>query len=224
MHNINFNTLTGRTDAHLSQFNQFQLEVRTLDSFLKLQKELAIYDIDLQIVSAYRSFERQLSIWNDKVEGKRKLYDSTGNLLDYNSLSEEEILQSILTWSAIPGASRHHWGTDLDVFDKNIKEKSQVDLNNQEYETDFKTLTTELTNKISSNNSYSFFRPYAEDLGGVSKELWHLSFGEVSSIYFKEYTFEIFKRNLQESDIFLKKIILKDLEFYYKNYLLNITS
>ena len=25
---------------------------------------------------------------------------------------------AILLWSALPGASRHHWGTDFDVFDR----------------------------------------------------------------------------------------------------------
>ncbi len=27
-------------------------------------------------------------------------------------------MQAILRWSALPGASRHHWGTDIDVYDR----------------------------------------------------------------------------------------------------------
>ena len=30
-------------------------------------------------------------------------------------------MAAILVWSALPGASRHHWGTDLDVFDRAVQ-------------------------------------------------------------------------------------------------------
>ncbi|MCZ8486094.1 D-alanyl-D-alanine carboxypeptidase family protein [Vibrio lentus] len=30
--------------------------------------------------------------------------------------SEQQKLSAILRWSALPGASRHHWGCDFDVF------------------------------------------------------------------------------------------------------------
>ena len=32
-------------------------------------------------------------------------------------LSPAERIEAILRWSALPGASRHHWGTDLDLID-----------------------------------------------------------------------------------------------------------
>jgi len=32
-------------------------------------------------------------------------------------LRASEKIASILRWSALPGTSRHHWGTDLDIID-----------------------------------------------------------------------------------------------------------
>lgn len=223
MGKLNFNILTGRDESHLVEHETYLLAPDTLESFIKLKDDLATEDIHLNIISAYRGFDRQLRIWNEKAQGLRDLYSKDNTLLDYNSLSENQLLEAILNWSAIPGASRHHWGSDIDVFDSNIKTKSQTHLNNTEYITDFLKLTQALDSKIKSNNAYSFFRPYAQDKGGVAKELWHLSHEDSSDQFFKEYTFEVFKKNIEQSDILLKNLILKDAQSIYKNYILNIT-
>jgi hypothetical protein len=60
----------------------------------------------LEIVSAYRSFERQKSIWNRKF----KLNQEEG-------LSPEQNINKIIEYSTLPGTSRHHWGTDVDLID-----------------------------------------------------------------------------------------------------------
>ena len=217
-----FEILTGRTQEHLVPFGDFFIDKDTMHAFEALKARLELFEVNLQIVSSFRSYERQSQIWNAKAQGQRDLYDKDGQLLDYNSLNKKEVLASILTWSAIPGASRHHWGTDIDVFDLNIKSNSQVKLTNEEYENEFKNLTQAI-NKIISNSS-SFFRPYSEYQGGVSKELWHLSFAQKSKVYLEEYTIEIFEQNMHESNIELKDLIMKDLEHYYKCYILNINT
>ena len=33
-------------------------------------------------------------------------------------MTEADIVEAILVWSALPGASRHHWGTEIDVYDR----------------------------------------------------------------------------------------------------------
>ena len=47
----------------------------------------------------------------------RPVLDPHGKVLDVSAMSDDECLFSILRWSALPGASRHHWGTDVDVVD-----------------------------------------------------------------------------------------------------------
>jgi hypothetical protein len=56
------------------------------------------------VCSGFRSFERQVEIWNRKVEALQPRVP-------------QEIFEAILRWSALPGTSRHHWGTELDVID-----------------------------------------------------------------------------------------------------------
>ncbi|MCT4640758.1 MAG: M15 family metallopeptidase [Bacteriovoracaceae bacterium] len=213
-----FKELTGRSNNFSNDIN---LEKETYKSFLKLKKTLSFKNIHLDIISSYRSFDRQLIIWNEKALGKRKLYDQNGSLLDYSTLTETQILNSILCWSAIPGASRHHWGTDIDIFDANIKQKKQIALTNEEYENEFKNLSDQLTKLISINKSEGFYRPYNEYKGGISKELWHLSHLPTSHFFEKEYTFTVFKKNIEESKLLLKDLLIKNLEFIFKKYVIN---
>ncbi len=114
--------LTGQTDGHLcAPGNAEALGVRVhreaLEPFRRLQREARTAGFDLRILSGFRSFEEQLAIWNGKATGKRAVLDSAAVPLDITRLSERELVFAMLRWSALPGASRHHWGTDLDVYD-----------------------------------------------------------------------------------------------------------
>lgn len=219
--------LSGKTEKHLTTFNNFLIEPTALESFLKLQMDAKKDGFDLQIISAYRSFEAQLKIWNAKTLGQRKLYSNDGkDILDFETLTKEEIVFAILRWSALPGASRHHWGTDIDVFDQNKLEPSKVELTIAENEPGgvFYELHQWLDQKIDTGSSYGFYRPYNEDLGGVSPEKWHLSFKPISSQYYQKYTYEFIEDLIQQSEINLKSYILKNLHIIYKDYITNINT
>ena len=41
-----------------------------------------------------------------------------GTPLDAAVMTAPQIVRAILHWSALPGASRHHWGTEIDVIDR----------------------------------------------------------------------------------------------------------
>ena len=82
-----------------------------------MQAAAAEAGYDLQVASGFRSFDRQLKIWNDKAMGVRPVSDDTGAVLARDDFSELDWMHAILRFSALPGGSRHHWGTDLDVFD-----------------------------------------------------------------------------------------------------------
>ncbi len=114
--------VTGQTDEHLCSPGQSEsLGVRVhrdvVRPFLELQSEAREQGFDLQILSGFRSFDDQLSIWNRKATGQRAVLDSNAVPLDIAQLDPRELAFAILRWSALPGASRHHWGTDLDVYD-----------------------------------------------------------------------------------------------------------
>ena len=74
----------------------------------------------MQPASSFRDFERQQLIWNCKFNGERKVHDDEGNLLDLALLDDWQKAQAILRWSALPGGSRHHWGTEIDIFDPDL--------------------------------------------------------------------------------------------------------
>ena len=67
----------------------------------------------LVIRSAARNFNYQRSIWEAKWSGKRILSSGINAAKDISdpALRAKEIMK----YSAMPGASRHHWGTDIDL-------------------------------------------------------------------------------------------------------------
>lgn len=66
----------------------------------------------LVIVSATRNFDYQKNIWEAKWQGRRLLSGGINAATRYSNPAERAT--AILRYSAMPGASRHHWGTDMD--------------------------------------------------------------------------------------------------------------
>jgi hypothetical protein len=222
--------LTGKTDHHIIQSSHFQRALhRQVETPLKkLQLKAQQAGFDLQILSGFRSYDAQLSIWNRKANGERPLLDTNETPLDISALNPEEIVNAILRWSAIPGASRHHWGTDIDIYDGNTipEEGYDIQLISDEVEPNgiFGKLHLWLDQLICDGESEGFFRPYDKDRGGVAPEKWHLSFAPLSERYLRDYTLVLFEQTVTQSDINLKEILLQDIERYYQQYVLNIGS
>lgn len=223
----NFDILTGRTEEHLVALGEFLIHELVKDEFVKLQ-ELAKKEInaDLNIISSFRSFERQQMIWNAKARAQRIIKNDAGEELDINKLSPKELLLAIMRFSAIPGNSRHHWGTDIDIFDANEMDKKDVSLEAWECEMDgpFYKLHSWLNEKIKLNQCFGFYRPYDEDRGGVSVEKWHLSYKPIAGEYFKSYTLEVFQKNISDSEMDLKSKILEDASSYFEKFFLTINK
>ena len=112
--------LTGRVRTHIMDVDDpgCALHRDTVQPFLDMRAAAAAQGIDLVPVSSFRDFEHQRRIWNEKYRGERTLYDRAGRALDRRALSEIGLIDAILCWSAMPGASRHHWGSDIDVVDR----------------------------------------------------------------------------------------------------------
>lgn len=222
----NFLLLTGRENRELIQFQDYFIHKDILSPFQKLQ-ETAKKEInaDIKIISSFRDFNRQKLIWNNKASGKRKILDDQENEINSSKVSKEELLNYILRFSAIPGLSRHHWGTDLDIFDANRISAKEVQLTHSECIGDgaCATLHTWLDEKIVSHDSFGFFRPYNNDLGGISTEKWHISYAPLSTQLYESYTIEMFIENLKDKDVKLRKEILKNPEYYFKKYFKLIT-
>lgn len=180
--------LTGQSSANLAaviEGQSFLLCRDVLPHWQNLVHSAFIAGFDLQIVSAWRGFDRQRLIWNGKATGQRPVLDEHGNPMDISVLSEDTLLFAMLRWSAIPGCSRHHWGTDLDVFDAAaVTSDYSVQLTTAECVEcgPFAALHTWLDDELQKKDA-AFFRPYVEDSGGIAPERWHLSCRAVAARY-----------------------------------------
>jgi LAS superfamily LD-carboxypeptidase LdcB len=216
--------LTGRTQNHLVKSEEFGvwLHAKMEAPFKHLHERAKRAGFDLRIVSSFRDFETQKRIWDEKALGKRPLLDSQGVLLDHTKLSPDEILSAIIRWSAVPGASRHHWGTDIDVYDaKALPEGYKIQLTPSEVNEGgiFAPLHDWLDHYMWEEG---FFRPYEEDRGGVSPERWHLSYAPISQPYLNRFSESILRESLASVPLELKSTLESRLSEVFEKYVKNI--
>ena len=223
---MTYDLLTGRSTEHLAHTSfDFPVHQALVAPLTDLINEASKAGHQIKLISGFRGHQQQSNIWNEKAYGKRALLDDNGIGLNYSELSPQEILKAILRWSAIPGASRHHWGTDIDIYCANAlpTENYSVQLTPQEVADDgiFGKLHMWLDQYLPQ---FPFFRPYANDQGGVAPERWHLSYQPLSTQLLDQYTFDIFLKNIETSEIQLKKLLLEDAEDLYQKYVINIST
>ncbi|MFI4869368.1 MAG: M15 family metallopeptidase [Steroidobacterales bacterium] len=187
-------------------------------AFRGMRAAAAKSDIDLVVVSSFRSFEHQLTIWNDKFHGRRPLLDAAGRSLDRAMLAEAELVRAILLWSALPGASRHHWGTEIDLIDRAALPSGQrPQLVPAEYSPGgvFERLGAWLPQH---SEDYGFYLPYDRDRGGVRPEPWHLSFAPVSGAALPALTVDVLAAALAGAELAGAAVVrgqLRDLHARY---------
>ena len=166
----------GLDDSHLITLVEHRLTPKTAAAFSAMQAAALKDGIDIQLVSAYRSFERQQYIWEDKFER----YSAEG-------LSPEAAIARILKYSTIPGTSRHHWGTDVDITDANAPKQKRVLVPNKFHNNGpFAALHKWME---ANAHRYGFFLVYTKDDArtGFSYEPWHYTYLPEAKHYQKEY-------------------------------------
>lgn len=192
-----------------------------LDPLLFLAERAASAGFILKVASSYRSFDRQLLIWNNKARGLRPVLNDAGEVIDINSLSECDKVFAILRWSALPGASRHHWGTDIDVYGSgHIDPEYQLQLTLAETQGDgpFAEFHRWLDDELAQGNN-DFFRPYAQDRGGIAPEPWHLSYAPLATVFSRQLTQELLRGQLEQTDLELKQVVLDNLDEIYSRFI-----
>ncbi len=212
--------LTGRARDHLVELSdpRCTLHNEAVGPFLAMRAAAAADGIDLVPFSSFRDFDRQLAIWNGKFRGERPMEDRSGRPLDVRALGAAERVEAILWWSALPGASRHHWGTDVDVMDANaVPAGYRLMVVPAVYAAGgpFVELTTWLDARM---HAFGFFRPYATDRGGVSPEPWHLSYAPVAERALAALTPAQLREVLAAADIEGKEAVLEALPENFARY------
>jgi len=141
---------------------------RLISDFKKENPNIKIY-----ITSATRNFYAQKKIWEEKWTGKRKINGI--NSIDSIKDSSERA-KIILKFSSMPGTSRHHWGTDIDI---NI-------LDNEYYnQGDGKIIYLWLSKNA---KKYGFCQPYSSGRNsGYEEEKWHWSYLPLAKEFLKDW-------------------------------------
>jgi len=129
--------------------------------------EAALTDgVKLSILSSGRTFYDQTMIWESKWR-------------NLGALPPVDKAKNILAYSSMPGTSRHHWGTDLDLNSLSPAYFSQGE-------------GKKIYDWLCSNApKFGFFQPYKE-LGfkrytGYLEEKWHWSYAPISEKCLKLY-------------------------------------
>ena len=138
----------------------------TYAAFERMHAAAQADDVKLVIVSATRNFARQKQIWEAKWRGERLLEGTEKADEVYPDPADRA--RAILRYSSMPGTSRHHWGTDIDLND----------LNNGYFDTgEGKKIYDWLTTHAAD---YGFCQPYTPKgtarPTGYEEERWHWSY------------------------------------------------
>jgi len=150
--------------------NGVSLREEAYSAFLKMKQAAYSSGIDLKVVSSFRSFQSQQRIF------ERKYIKYT----DEQNLSPFKAIDKIIEYSTIPGTSRHHWGTDIDLIDGYRAIDGDV-LVPEKFEeggpyNDFLTWMTE------NSNSFGYHLVYTKSAKrrGFKYEPWHYSYAPIS--------------------------------------------
>jgi len=142
------------------------LRREAFEAFQKMWKAAQREGVVLKIISSTRTFAQQKTIW----EGKWARFAA-------EAPDPEARARKILEYSSMPGASRHHWGTDLDLND----------LNNASFEAGGKH--EKVYRWLSAHaHEYGFCQPYtAGRPHGYKEEKWHWSYTPLSKPLLDQY-------------------------------------
>ncbi len=217
--------ITGRARTHVVQIDdpRFAAQPAVVAAFMDLRRAAAGAGFDLLPLSAFRDFKAQLRIWNRKFLGQTPLFDRSGRPRDFSSLTPSQIMWAILRWTALPGASRHHWGTEIDVVDAAATLGGYA--------------PQRLPQEVGPGGPYhglhlwlddnlarfGFFRPYADDRGGMHPEPWHLSHAETSGQALTALRPDLLQEVVERSAICGKDLVLAALPEIIERHVLNFS-
>jgi len=166
----------------------YKLRKKANQAFLKMKSAALKQGIKIKVVSSYRDYKHQNRIW----ERKYKRYTANG-------LSPIKAIHKIIEYSTIPGTSRHHWGTDIDIVDGSVKQPKNVLLEKHFHNTGpFTQFKTWMDHNA---NDFGFYLVYTnkKNRKGFKYEPWHYSYAPSSVPMLQEFKKIDIKTELQKA-------------------------
>lgn len=189
--NLSRAELLGQGNLELIEKSGYRLRPEAAKAMDRMMQAATKASVPIQVVSSYRSFEHQNRIW------KRKYNSYTSN-----GLSPEKAIDKIIEYSTIPGTSRHHWGTDVDIIQADTNVKGHVLVPSKFHGNGpFCKLKAWLDDH---SEDFGFKLVYTDIYGrkGFNYEPWHYSYAPLSIDYLNAY------KKLDLSEIFQQEQLL----------------
>ncbi len=195
--NFTINQLIGKEKISLFG-DKYKLQKEVYIALNKMIKSAGKQGVKIHVVSAYRNFDHQNKLW------KRKY----NNLISKGFSSKNAVLK-VMEYTAIPGTSRHHWGTDIDISNGSPKLSHY---NKSNY-----------TKWLNENaHKYGFYRSYTKNQlrAGYKYESWHFSYRKIAKPMLTQFINKnclqsLKKRNIAGhqyfTDDFIKKHVLQNI-------------
>ena len=173
--NLPYNELIGKGNPKLFG-DTYKLRKDAHLTFIKMKAEALKEGINIQVVSSYRDFNHQNRIWTRKY-----------NTFIKQRLLPQKAIEKIIEYSTIPGTSRHHWGTDLDIIDGNAKQPIHV-FKAEHFHGNGPFCKLKEWMDVRAN-SFGFYLVYTDNANrnGFKYEPWHYSFKPLSKPYLEDY-------------------------------------
>jgi len=153
----------------------FCLRNEPMEAYEEMRYEAKRSGVLLWCTSAHRDFYYQKNIWNAKYKALAK-----------KGTNPNEALQNIMQYSALPGTSRHHWGTDIDIVDAVGYQISNIlDEQNFTPEGEYQYLQYWLNQNA---HRFGFEEVYTADPNrtGFRPEPWHYSYAPIAKQIIKQ--------------------------------------
>ena len=201
-------------DKRFVQTGGYYLRLETFNAFQQLRNEAAKNGINFRIVSATRTFDEQKRLWENKWNARMPVNTDTGEFLPkpltrFDNLTKDQRALRILEFTAMPSASRHHWGTDIDINEVNPSYWASM-----RGEREYKWL-------VENAPKFGFCQVYsANRQTGYKEEKWHWSYLPIARNLTNEY-----QKQILDSDITLTEFTGAETAIttrFIENYVLGI--
>lgn len=153
--------------SHLTYKSGIYLRTEALEALEAMSAAARADGINLQVVSAMRTWSHQRRIWNGKWNSTR-----------FMGFTGAARASEILRYSSMPGSSRHHWGTDVDLNA----------LENEHFESGPGAAVYAWL--LKNAYDYGFVQVYGDMRNGrtgYQEEKWHWSFWPLAEGYLRCY-------------------------------------
>lgn len=180
------------------------MQEEVYEAYERMRQAAAKEGIEIKVVSAHRSYDRQREIWNAKYK-----------TLTLQGLPAKDAIQEIITYSTLPGTSRHHWGTDIDIIDNANPQSGDVLLAEKFYGDGPSSALRSWMNRNAAD--YGFLEVYTDhpNRKGFAHEPWHYTYHSLSKAYLEVLTNQVISEIAKDEQLLGRKFLDAD---FFKSY------